>query len=145
MAKRGLFGRIRDFFLGPKEEPPKPVAKVVEKKPLPTTRPPRPTRSKEEEEARKKARERKTARDRTARANKVKLADHFESIFGNAVDSYGNPNFNRETVEREIHKFDDNFVTRLLTENDPEEINDLIREYKTDVLNYYKAEPLFYH
>jgi len=33
MAKRGLFGRIRDFFLGPKEEPPKPIQKTVSTEP----------------------------------------------------------------------------------------------------------------
>lgn len=46
MAKRGLFGRIRDFFLGPKEEP-KPVKKAQ----APVVEKPKPKLTKEERTA----------------------------------------------------------------------------------------------
>lgn len=138
MAKRGLFGRIRDFFFGPEKEKPKPA-------PPPTSRPPRKVESPEQQEARLKQIELKEKRRKKALENRKKLEKHIEDLFGDAVDKYGNPNFKIDTVKGELRKIDDATILLLLEQDTKEEINDVIMEYKKETLHYHKAEPLFYH
>lgn len=146
MAKRSFFGKVRDFFLGPKTTPtpppkPKPVPKPAPK-PLPTTRPVR-VRVSDQEKAEIARRRQRAIK---AEQNKSKLVDHIQDLFGDTVDDFGNIRFNRSTVRSEVHRFDDAFVQQLLNENDPDEILDLVYEYKAEHKETYaKPNPLFYH
>lgn len=138
MAKRGLFGRIRDFFLGPKEEKPKPP-------PPPTSRPPRKVITEAQKAERLKQIEIKEKQRKKAAEKRKQLEQHIESLFGDAVDSYGNPNYSKDTVKGEIRKVDDATVLLLLDQDTKDEVNSVMSRYKKDVLHYHKAEPLFYH
>lgn len=143
MAKRSFFGKVRDFFLGPKQTPlpPKPVPKPTPK-PLPTTRPVR-VRVSDQEKAEIARRRQRAIK---AEANKAKLVEHIQDLFGDTIDDYGNLRFNRSTVRSEVSRFDDAFVQQLLNENDPDEILDLVYEYKAEHKETYsKPNPLFYH
>ena len=146
MAKRSFFGKVRDFFLGPKSTPappPKPAPKPKPTpKPLPTQRPVR-VRVSDQEKAEIARRRQRAIK---AEANKAKLVEHIQDLFGDTVDDYGNVRFNRSTVRSEVLRFDDAFVQQLLNENDPDEILDLVYEYKAEHKDTYsKPNPLFYH
>lgn len=138
MAKRGLFGRIKEFFLGPTKEKSKPA-------PPPTTRPPRKVQSEEEKAARLKQIEIKEKQRKKSAENRKKLENHIEFLFGDSLDKYGNKNYSKDTVKGEIRKVDDATVLLLLEQDSKDEINSVMSRYKKNVLKYHEAEPLFYH